>query len=632
MAMNAAAPPPPPPPPPAVAPAPRGPSSAPVELRSDFSETAFWQPHLITGPDGVAAIEFTVPDSVTSWSFWVHAMTRDLRAGRLQKEVRSVKDLMVRPYVPRFLRESDRAELEVVVNNASEGELRGQVTLDIVDPETETSLLTEFGLDPSKARAAFTVQAGGGTSVTFPVTTPRRVGPVAFKVTAVAGDLSDGELRPLPVLPSRMHLAQSRFAALTGAGSKELRFEDLARNDDPTRIDEQMVVTLDAQLFYGVLEALPYLVQFPYECTEQTLNRFLSTGIASSLFDEYPAVAAMAKEMSKRETRYETWDATDPNRRMALEETPWLQVSRGGPEEDSGLIKVLDPRVSRAQRDEALAKLRQAQHPDGGFPWFPGGQPSPYMTIYILYGFAKAAELGVEVPRDVVERGWSWLARWYRTEEAPRLADRTWNRELLVFLNYAATAYPDPSWMGTEALTAEERKKILDLTFAEWKSLSGYPRALLALTLKRMGRPGDAKLVFDSILDRSRTTPEEGTFWAPEEHAWLWYNDRIETHAFALLAMMEITPEDPRRHGLVQWLFLNKQLNHWHSTRATAEVIYALVHYLEKEGQLGVREEATVRVAGQRTTFTFEPDRYTGKRNQVVVPGEKIDPATASTV
>lgn len=627
--MNASAPAPPPPPPAPAAPAP---PAAPVELRSDFSETAFWKPHLITGPDGVAAVEFTVPDSVTSWSFWVHATTRDLRGGRAQTEVRSVKDLMVRPYVPRFLRESDRAELEVVVNNASEGELRGQVTLDILDPETETSLLAEFGLDPAKARAAFTAKAGGGTSVTFPLTTPRRVGPVAFKVTAVAGDLSDGELRPLPVLPSRVHLVQSRFAALTGEGSRELRFEDLARNDDPTRIDEQMVVTLDAQLFYGVLESLPYLVQFPYECTEQTLNRFLSTGIASSLFDEYPAVAAMAKEMSRRETRYETWDSTDPNRRMALEETPWLQISRGGPEEDAGLIKVLDPRVSRAQRDEALAKLRQAQHPDGGFPWFPGGQPSPYMTVYILYGFAKAAEFGVEVPRDVIERGWAWLGRWYRTEGSPKLAGQGWSPETLVFLNYVASAYPDPSWMGSEALTEKERKEILDRTFAEWKKLSGYPRALLALTLKRMGRPADARLVFDSILDRARTTPEEGTFWAPEEHAWLWYNDRIETHAFALRAMMEIAPEDPRRHGLVQWLFLNKQLNHWRSTRATAEVIYSLVHYLEKEGQLGTREQATVRVAGQRTTFTFEPDRYTGKRNQVVVPGEKIDPATASTV
>src|SRR6185436_5731775 len=79
--------------------------SAPQEvtLRSDFSETAFWQPHLLTGPDGTASIEFTAPDSVTSWSFWLHAVTRDLRAGSLETEVRSVKDLMVRPYLPRFL-------------------------------------------------------------------------------------------------------------------------------------------------------------------------------------------------------------------------------------------------------------------------------------------------------------------------------------------------------------------------------------------------------------------------------------------------------------------------------------------------------------------------------------------------
>ena len=117
-----------------------------------------------------------------------------------------------------------------------------------------------------------------------------------------------------------MHLSQSRFAALRDSDRRELHFEDLAADDDPTRIDEQLVVTLDAQLFYGVLQALPYLVSYPYECTEQTLNRFLSTGIVASLYDAYPAVARMAKEFSERETRFETWDSTDPNREMALEE------------------------------------------------------------------------------------------------------------------------------------------------------------------------------------------------------------------------------------------------------------------------------------------------------------------------
>ncbi|HEX4923278.1 MAG TPA: alpha-2-macroglobulin family protein, partial [Bdellovibrionales bacterium] len=89
---------------------------APVELRTDFSETAFWKPHLLAGPDGSVTAEFQVPDSVTSWKFWVHAHTKDLRSGSLSQETRSVKELMVRPYIPRFLREGDAAEIKVVVN------------------------------------------------------------------------------------------------------------------------------------------------------------------------------------------------------------------------------------------------------------------------------------------------------------------------------------------------------------------------------------------------------------------------------------------------------------------------------------------------------------------------------------
>ncbi len=588
---------------------------SPVELRTDFSETAFWQPHLIAGPDGTTAIEFEVPDSVTSWSFWVHAVTADLRAGSLQKEVRTVKDLMVRPYVPRFLRESDRALLEVVVNNASEKELKGTVQLDVVDPATGESLLAEFGITPAKARVRFKAAAGGGTSVTFPLTAPKKAGPVAFKVTAVSGKVSDGELRPLPVLPSRMHLAQSRFAALKDPGEKELRFEDM-RKSDPTRINEQMVVTLDAQLFYSVLEALPYLVDYPYECTEQTLNRFLSTGIAASVFDEYPAVAAMAKKLSEREARLEAWDAVDPSRKMTLEETPWLQTAHGGADPGFPLIKVLDPKVARVQRDHSLAKLREAQLDNGGFPWWSGGEASPYMTIYLLHGFAKAREAGIEIPEDMVKRAWAYVLGWYGEHE---------DRPLRIFLNYVATTHPG-------AFPDEERQRILDDSFAHWRELSGYLKVLLALTLNRMERPDDARLVFGAVMDLARTTEEEGTFFAPEKEGWLWYQDKIETHAFALLAMTEIAPEDPRRHGMVQWLFLNKQLNHWHSTRATAEVIYALVHYLEQEGQLGVRESAIVRVAGEATAFTFEPDRYTGKHNQLVVPGEKLGPRTTVVV
>jgi len=95
---------------------------------------------------------------------------------------------------------------------------------------------------------------------------------------------------------------------------------------------------------------------------------------------------------------------------------------------------------------------------------------------------------------------------------------------------------------------------------------------------------------------------------------------------------MEITPESEKLDGLVLWLFLNKKMNHWKSTKATAEVVYSLAHYLQKTASLAVREEALVSVGPVQKTFVFEPDEYTGKKNQVVIPGESIDPKTSSTV
>jgi uncharacterized protein YfaS (alpha-2-macroglobulin family) len=608
-----------------AAPAPEAPA-----LRSSFAETAFWTPQLLTGADGSASIEFTVPDSVTSWNVWLHAVTKDLRGGSLKRETKSVKELMVRPYVPRFLREGDRAELKVVVNNASEGTLAGSLALQVLDPATNEDLTSRFGLPAADARRAIAVPAGGGTNQTFFLTAPPGVRTVAFKVTATSGNLSDGELRPLPVLPSRMHLVQSRFVTLREGQRKEMRFEDLAKGGDPTLLNEQMVVTVDAQLFYAVLDALPYLVNYPYECTEQTLNRFVSTGIVSSMFEQYPSVAAMAKELSKRDVRLETWDAADPNRKMTLEESPWLVDARGGRDAGEGLAKVLDPRVAKAEREAALAKLQKAQTSIGGFPWWPGGPPSPYMTVYILHGLAKATEFGVEVPKDMVRSAWGYVAKHYRDDlRALMKKDCCW--EILTFVNYVASAFPDDSWTGN-ALTAAERKEILDFSFRHWKQHSPYLKGYLALTLKRMNRPKDAQLVFASVMDSAKSTEELGTFWAQEDRSWLWYNDTIESHAFALRTLTELSPKDARRDGLVQWLFLNKKLNQWKSTRATAEVLYSLVHYLKAEGALGGRETMKVTVGGRETAFTFEPDRYTGKKNQVVIPGPQVDPKTTSTI
>ncbi|MGB4298011.1 MAG: alpha-2-macroglobulin family protein [Candidatus Saccharicenans sp.] len=613
-----------------------------VELRSDFSETAFWQPHLLTGSDGSVTIEFTVPDSVTAWRVLVEAATRDLAAGSLEAEAQSIKELMVRPYLPRFLREGDVAALQVMVQNSSAGELSGQVILEVTDPQTDENLLGAFGLAPGSDRKPFTVKPGQGSVVTFPLKTPARPGTVAFKVVATAGNLSDGELRPLPILPGRMHLVQSRFVALKDEKPRQVVFEEMASDSDTTRLNEQLVITVDGQLFYSLLEALPYLINYPYECTEQTLNRFLATSILTSLYRQYPGVARLAKELSKRETAYEAFDRSDPNRKMALEETPWLEEARGGVRDkaragdqagpDPELARVLNPQVAEAERKTNLKKLLDAQLASGAFPWWPGGPESPYMTLYIVNGLSRAIEFGVEVPKKPVSKAIEYLHKHYIERLSLEMKEDKKDGEspgLIVFLNYILTNFPDKSWTG-EAFNQGERVRMLDYSFKHWRECSLYLRGLLALTLKRAGRVGDATLVWESVMDRARTSDDEGTSWMPEERSWLWYNDTVESEAFALRTLLELNPADSRAAGIVQWLFLNKKLNHWKSTRATAEVLYSVASYLKKTGALAGRETVTADMCGQKTTFVFEPDKYTGKKNQVVISGEKLGPPCAT--
>ncbi|NOZ85603.1 MAG: hypothetical protein GXP49_04950 [Deltaproteobacteria bacterium] len=606
----------------------------PVIPRTDFSETAFFLPELLTSGDGSVSFTFKVPESVTSWNVWAHAITRDLSSGSKKEEARTIKDLMVRPYLPRFLREGDIADLKVVVNNASDKSMQGELEFDIQDPKTKQSMIDKFGLSKEKTKRRFTVKAKGGTSLVFKIRVPAKLGLVAVQAIARSGDISDGERRALPVLPGRMHLIQSRFVTLDGKSRRTLHFADMEKNDDPTRIDEQLVVTLDAQLFYSVLAAVPYLVKYPYECSEQLLNRFLSAGILASMYKDYPAVAKMAKKLSVRKTRLERFDQPDPNRKMALEETPWLVQAGGGDngyEKENGLVNVLDPRLAESHKRVALGKLKKAQTLSGGFPWFPGGPPSPYITLYLLYGFSKGLEFGVQVPRDMVQRAWQYEKRHYIDRMVPDCMslDACW--EEITFLNYVISSYKDETWTGG-VFSGKDRKTMLDFSFKHWKQHSPLLKAYLALTLNRMGRHKDARLVWDSVMDSAKTDPDLGTYWAPEDRSWLWYNDTIETHAFALRTELELAPNDKRIKGLVQWLLLNKKMNHWKSTKATAEVVYSLAEYMKKTRQLEAGQSARIVVGDVHKNFVFKPDEYTGKSNHLVLSGKELDPEKCSTI
>ena len=597
-------------------------------IRSNFAETAFWQPQLLLDGDSGVSVSFTAPEAVTAWTVWVEALTRDLRAGSARTTVRTARALLVRPQVPRFLREGDRARIAVLVQNTGADRLEGRLEVDLIDPDTGRSRGRDFGLADGGLRdLPFDLAGGASTSIEVLVQAPAAIGPAALRAVGHAGDLSDGELRPLPVLPGRMHLATSRFTAVAPGAQGSLAW-DPPGEDDPSRVDEQLVVQVDGQLLLSVLEAVPYLLDYPYPSIPATVERFVAAGTLAGLLDSHPPLAAAARTLAaKRKTPLPRFDRDDPNRNVALVETPWLVAAQGGEKNPWWLLPLLEPGVAARTRDSALDELRRSQRSDGGWPWFPGGPPSPTITLQTLFGLAKALDLGVaSLPEDGIQRAWAYLDHHWRETQAARPHDEDCCWETATFFVYVLTRYPDVErWTGG-VLTEDDRDRLLDLAWRHWHQTSPLLKVYLAMALARAGRDAQAGLVLDSVLDSARTDPVLGTFWQPEARAWQFYNDTLVGHATVLRALDELRPQDPHRQGLMRWLLLNKQLNHWRSTRATAEVLYTLVRSQLRSDLPAAPGAAWVRAGAKKKHFVFTPESYLAHDNQLVIEGADIDP------
>ncbi|PIU19284.1 MAG: hypothetical protein COT18_08305, partial [Elusimicrobia bacterium CG08_land_8_20_14_0_20_59_10] len=330
----------------------------PVAVRKDFSETAYFNPQLkITGGKGPFSLR--LPERLTSWKIDAAVITRDVKKGTISSAVVTRKELMARLDIPRFFREGDRSEITAVLSSQARDELSGEVTLQITLDGADAA--EKFALaGPVKN---FTLKPGGSAALRWPVTAPRGIAAYKVRVIARAAQLSDAQENDLPVLPSRERLIASQVTALDGKGTKELRLTELEK-EDKTRELESLHLEVQPQLILTVLNSLPFLVHYPHECTEQLLNRYVPLAITNSFYKTYPALAAAVKKIPKRRTLTPAWERDNPVRMMTLLESPWENLSKGR-ESSLPVVDMLDPKLVRAEKEDAITKLAGYQNSDG---------------------------------------------------------------------------------------------------------------------------------------------------------------------------------------------------------------------------------------------------------------------------
>ncbi|MEI6845745.1 MAG: alpha-2-macroglobulin family protein [Candidatus Firestonebacteria bacterium] len=571
-----------------------------VETRKAFADTAFFMPHLITGKEGRAEFTFKAPEQLTSWAVKVFSFTKGMSEGVLSETAVTKKDLMVRLDLPRFFREKDSGSIQVIVSNEAEKELSGELKLSL----TENGLPAEEKVKLAETLKKFTVKGKGLVSFDWKVEIPEGVTDYKIKAVVVAGELSDAEERELPVLPSRERLIESSLIALSGTETGTL---EIKLKNDPTRINEYMQVQVEPQLMLSVLNALPFLVDYPYECVEQTFNKFVPLAITSRIYEKYPEVKAAVNKLPKREGRTAPWDKEDPKRLLKLSETPWVWESEGS-KYAYPVIDMFNPETVAKLAENKLAKMQKFQLPSGGYPWFDGGREDFYMTLLVLDGFAEARRYGVEIPSDMLNRALGYINRnipqYLKAEES--------YLSLAVYAAYVLTSYPAADF--PEAAKAHQGAaawvKLIDENIF---TLTPFGKAYLASIYFRLGQEKRANEVLDMALDGARENKISGVYWAPERYSWIWYSDSVEKHAFFLKTLTEHRPEDKRIKGMVQWLLFNKKGNCWKSTKSSAAAIYSILNYMNKTGALATGENFQLRWGKTGENISLKGDEFLEK-------------------
>ena len=565
-----------------------------VKARSNFNETAFFFPELQTNEKGEIVIKFTVPESLTKWKVMGLAHTKDLKIGQFQKEVITQKDLMVQPNVPRFFREGDKMTFISKIANLSDKELSGMAELKLYDALTDQEISTKLieavsGPFPTIGSRTFTVKKGQSTSVEWNLNIPEGYSAIKYKVVAKAGNFADGEEMAVPVLTNRMLVTESMPMPIRSNQTKEFNFAKFINQNNNSTTLKNHAYTLEftANPAWYAVQALPYLMEYPYECAEQTFARYYANSLATYVVNSKPKIKSIfdAWKSSSPDAFLSNLEKNQELKAVVLEETPWVLQSKSESENKKRVGLLFDLNKMSNETSSALKKLMKKQSSNGGFMWFDGMPDDWYITQHITSGFGHLNNLGVVKVRDNSDV-WNMLYKavkycdnrmreeyeWMKKHNPKYKTENHLSYNAIQYL-YMRSFYKDidrdkRNVEYFEYYKAQEQKY--------WLSNGRYMQAMIALNLNRFGDVKTPKDILKSLKENSINSEEMGMYWK-ENYGYYWYEAPIEMQALMIEAFDEVNNDTKSVDDLKTWLIKSKQTQHWGTTRATTEAVYALL-------------------------------------------------------
>ncbi|UOE46842.1 MG2 domain-containing protein [Mucilaginibacter sp. SMC90] len=555
-------------------------SLVPIIIRKNFAETAFFYPQLHTDETGNILLDFTLPEELTTWHFKAFAHTKDLKTGYIERQIVTQKKLSIIARAPRFLREGDTIVISATLANLTASPLKGVVELKLFNALNMQPVSWFANISDSKQ--AFDLSAGTNKAATFKLIIPAGTEALTYRLTATSGQFSDGEENTIPVLPNRMLVTESMPMMVRGGQTKSYTFTKLVSKTSSTLKSKTLTLEYTQNPAWYAVQALPYLMEAPYECSEQVFNRYYANSFSTDMVNKLPAIKQVFSSWSSNNSS-ELLSNLEKNQELKatlLEETPWLRDAQNESEQKKRMALLFDLNKMSYELQTNLNKLRDKQLPDGGFPWFGGTFADRYITQNILAGMGQLYQLHMVNLADMEFKNIADKAMAYLDKQLLSASQHQHDFNTRTLDQLEIHSYYAQSYFTARTIPPASRDLLnnyLDRAAKQWVQKTVFEKGMIALTMLRNNRPKVAAAIIKSLKEIAGYSAETGMYWAQNKPGYYWYQSPIETQSLLIELFTETGGNDKQLDEMKIWLLRHKQTNNWQTTKATAAACYALL-------------------------------------------------------
>jgi hypothetical protein len=388
------------------------------------------------------------------------------------------------------------------------------------------------------ATQKISIPANDKVRVEWPVVV-EDVSEVKLLFGARSGSYADAVEIPLPVYNYSTPEVVATSGVLKSDGDR-LEAVALPPRYDPTQ--GELTVHVDPSLAAGMTDGLDYLEHYPYECTEQTVSRFLPNVVTYRAYKE-----------------------------LGLDR-PDLEAALPG------------------QVSIGLQRLYNRQHYDGGWGWWINDESNPYLTAYVMLGLIEADRAGFTVDEEVMQRAAAYLKTSLR---GARDVKQNWeaNRRAFILYVLAEAESPDTARMVN---LLEQRAK-----------LDTFGKAYLAMGFGLLGEDYEANVdTLLSDITNAAIVSATGAHWEEERPDYYAMNTDTRSTAIVLAALARLDPDQALAPNAVRWLMAARKdgahLGAWETTQETAWSLIALTDWMVATGELEGEYNWQVVVNGEK--------------------------------